>query len=100
MSQAPEKPAAGKFTGLIGEPTGESLSRSRVDNLGFTTEHPRRPEGQSRQEYLTAEPGRMTGRFMREAGLTHRRRRGLARALVGLALLAGLLLGLWRLAGP
>jgi hypothetical protein len=77
---------------LLGRPTGESLRREELDGSRFSTTQPIRPAGVPRAQYLAAEPGTVTDRFMREAGLgraTRRRRRlllALALVIVAAAL--------------
>jgi hypothetical protein len=78
---------------LIGEPTGDSLSRRRVDDLEFSAAQQKRPGGMSRPEYLRSRPGETTRQLAVDAGmLVSRRRLGIMFAVGGVALIVALLM--------
>ena len=80
---------------LVGEPTGQELSRSRVESLGFSTKQAQLPQGMTRREYVAARPGRETALAVDLAGIGSGRWRWAHLALLAAAL--GAVVAVWLL---
>ncbi|MEM6732848.1 MAG: hypothetical protein AAF658_14920 [Myxococcota bacterium] len=80
---------------LVGKPIEDAgMSRSQVDGLDFSTARSRRPSNMSRDEYMSARPGRNTKIMLREAGIERRQKSSVAvYVIAGLAVL-GVVVGL------